>query len=202
MIYVALLKGINVGGHQPVAMADLRSMLTALRFENVRSLLQSGNLVFEAPKRKPFDLERDLEAEARRRLRLDRTIMVRTAAEWLRLVADNPFPREAARDPARMTVTFLKSAPSAARIAALERVMTGPETARVIGPHAYIWYPEGIGRSALAGTVVEKALDTAGTNRNWNTIFEAFGDAAMTPFGQRSASEPRDRSEPSKRGSG
>src|SRR5438445_4326 len=98
--YIALLRGINVGGHNQVSMADLRALLTQLGFADVRSLLQSGNLVFGANGRTATQLERLLDAEAEKRLGLQTDFFVRTAKEWKDVVAHNPFSKEAARDPA------------------------------------------------------------------------------------------------------
>jgi len=97
--YVALLRGINVGGHKPVAMADLRDLLTQLGLADARSLLQSGNLVFGANGRTAAQLERLLEAEAEKRLGLQTDFFIRTAKEWKGVVAHNPFRKEATRDP-------------------------------------------------------------------------------------------------------
>src|SRR5574341_1527206 len=97
--YIALLRGINVGGHKLVAMADLRDLLTRLGFADARSLLQSGNLVFRSEKRTAAQLERLLQAEVEKRLRLRTEFFVRTAAEWKALVARNPFREAAERDP-------------------------------------------------------------------------------------------------------
>src|SRR5262245_5826477 len=97
-LYAALLRGINVAGHAKVAMPDLRDLLSGLGFVNPRSLLQSGNLVFETNRQTAGELERLLEQEAARRLELRTDFLVRTAAEWAGVVDGNPFPDEAARD--------------------------------------------------------------------------------------------------------
>jgi uncharacterized protein (DUF1697 family) len=91
-IHVALLRGINVGGHQQVAMAELRSMLTKLGFRDVQSLLQSGNVVFSGDGRSSADLETLLETEARKRLRVDIHFIIRSAEEWNTIVTRNPIP--------------------------------------------------------------------------------------------------------------
>ncbi len=170
--HVALLRAINVGGHNPVAMADLRGLLAEEGFADVRSLLQSGNLVFRSDGRAAAELEQALEAAAIARLGLRTEFLVRTAAEWDAIVAGNPFPAEAACDPGRLLVMFLKEAPGANDIAALQAAITGPEVVRAAGKQAYIVYPAGIGRSRLTSTLVEKKLATRGTGRNWNTVLK------------------------------
>ena len=171
-VHVALLRAVNVAGHQPVAMADLRDFLTRLGFADVRSLLQSGNLVFRGGTRTGAALERWLEAEAAKRLALQTAFLVRTAAEWRAVVARNPFPEEAERDPARLVVVFLRDAPPAKAVRALQAAITGRETVRATGAHAYIVYPDGQGRSRLTAAVIEKHLGTRGTARNWNTVLK------------------------------
>jgi len=170
--YVALLRGINVGGHKKVAMADLRDLLTRLGLADARSLLQSGNLVFRGDGRSPAQVERLLESEARRRLGLETVFFVRTAEEWNAVLESNPLRKEAERDPARLLVVFLKDAPGAAHVKALAEAIAGPEVVRARGRHAYIFYPAGIGRSRLTHALIEKRLGTHGTGRNWNTVLK------------------------------
>ena len=177
-IYVALLRGINVGGHKQVAMADLRTFLTDLGFVDPRSLLQSGNLVFRGAARTGARLERLLEAEAATRLGLRTDFMVRTAEEWRDVVARNPFHEAAERDPSHLVVMFLKAAPKPQVVKALQAAITGPEVVRVRGRHAYITYPASIGRSRLTTAVIESKLGTRGTGRNWNTVLKLMALAS------------------------
>ncbi|HLH22974.1 MAG TPA: DUF1697 domain-containing protein [Chloroflexota bacterium] len=170
--YVALLRGINVGGHAKVAMADLRDLLAGLDLRDVRTLLQSGNVVFRADDVAAADLEHLLEQETAQRLGFCPDYLVRTADEWADVVARNPFAAEAERDPSHLLVMFLKQAPSAAAVAALQAAITGPEVVHAEGRHAYVTYPEGIGRSRLTGTLIESKLGTRGTGRNWNTVLK------------------------------
>lgn len=176
--YLAFLRAINVAGHQPVAMADLRAMLSALGFEEPQSLLQSGNLVFRGPPRSVARLERALEAQATDHLGLDTDFFVCTARDWEGVIARNPFSKEAARDPGRLLVMVLKAAPEAKDLSALESAITGPEVLRADGRYAYIVYPNGVGRSRLTNALIEKKLHTRGTGRNWNTVLKLGALAA------------------------
>jgi uncharacterized protein (DUF1697 family) len=170
--YLALLRGVNVGGHKSVAMADLRGMLTHLGFEDAQSILQSGNLVFRSRARPGAQLERSLETESKARLALETDFFVRTATEWKAVVARNPFREEARRDPGRLVVMLLKAAPAAQDVKALQAAITGPEVVRADGTHAYIVYPNGIGRSRVTNVLIERTLGTRGTGRNWNTVLK------------------------------
>lgn len=176
---IALLRGINVGGNKKVAMADLRDLAAGLGLTDARTLLQTGNLVFgSAGRGGDAALERRLEAEARAKLSLDTQFFVRTAAEWKRVVQQNPFGDEAERDPAHLVVWFLKSAPGAAQARALQAAIMGRELARVVGREAYLVYPDGIGRSKLTAAVLDRALGVRGTGRNWNTVLKLAASAA------------------------
>lgn len=183
--YIALLRGVNLAGHKTVAMADLRKLLAGLRFTNPQSLLQSGNLVFESDARNTAQLERLLETEANKRMHLQTDFFVRTAKEWAAVVAANPFPAEAKRDPAHLVAVALKTAPDAAAAKALQAAIKGRETVRVKGAHAYIVYPDGIGRSKLTTAVIDKHLGTRGTARNWDTVLKLAALSASPATGAR-----------------
>jgi uncharacterized protein (DUF1697 family) len=176
--FIALLRGINVGGNKPVAMAALRDLLDKLGFDDTRSILQSGNLVFRVsgagvPARHGFGgLESMLEAEAGKRLGLQADFLIRTAKEWRSIVARNPFRAQAERDPSHLVVMFLKSVPQAGDIKAAHDAIVGRETLRADARQLYIVYPDGIGRSRLTNVLLEKKLGTRGTARNWNTVLK------------------------------
>lgn len=172
MIYLALLRAINLGPHNKVAMADLRELLLGLDLEQPRSLLQTGNLVFGAERQSPAGLERLLETEAERRLHLRTDFFVRTAKEWRALIAANPYPDEAVRDPSHLIVMFCKESVGPAAVVALQAAIRGRERVAAAGRQAYITYPDGIGRSRVTNTVIEKKLGTRGTGRNWNTVLK------------------------------
>jgi uncharacterized protein (DUF1697 family) len=171
-VQIALLRGINVGGHQAVAMSDLRDLLTQLGFEGARSLLQSGNLVFRGDARTGGELERLLETEAETRLRVHADFLIRSAKEWREIVVRNPFRKEAERDPSHLVVMFLKAAVNAKDVKAVQAAIAGPEIVHADGKHLYIVYPDGIGRSRLTNALIEKKLGIRGTARNWNTVLK------------------------------
>ena len=171
-IFLALIRGINVGGHKMIAMADLRDLLTKLGFTEARSLLQSGNLIFQAQKKTTAQLENLLEKETEKRLGLEASFFVRTPAEWESLIAQNPFRKEAERDPGHLIVLFLKNAPDAGNVDALRAAISGREVIQAIGNHAYVVYPDGTGRSRLTNALIEKKLGTRATGRNWNTVLK------------------------------
>ena len=170
--YIALLRAVNLGSHNKVSMADLRALLATLGMKNPRSLLQSGNLVFESAARATAPLEKALEAGAEKQLGLATDFFVRTGPEWQQVIADNPFPREARLDPGHTILMCLKDAPAPAAVKALSDAIKDREVVRASGRHAYFLYPDGMGRSRLTMTLIEKKLGTTGTARNWNTVLK------------------------------
>ena len=168
--YVALLRAVNVAGRNPIAMSALRELAAQMGLDGPRTLLQSGNLVFGSAARQTRDLERLLESETSARLSLETDFMVRSAADWQAIVDGNPFPREARNDPGHLLVMVFKQAPRAADVKALRAAIVGREVVEAVGTHAYLVYPDGIGRSRLTTALIERTLGTRGTCRNWNTV--------------------------------
>jgi len=170
--YVAVLRAINLGAHNRIAMADLRAMCAKLDLANARTLLASGNVVFESRLSSSEKLERLLEDASTEHLGVTTDYFVRSAAEWQAVIDANPFPAEASTDPARLVMMCLRDAPSAAQVKALQASIKGRETVRARGKHAYFVYPDGQGRSTLTIATIEKMLGTRGTARNWNTVLK------------------------------
>ena len=152
-------------------MSDLRGFLAKLGLAEPRTLLQSGNVVFGSDAR-AGELERLLETEAEKRLGLRTEFFVRSAQEWRDAIAGNPFREAAASDPSHLVVMFLKKAPDAKSVMALQASITGPEVVRSEGRQAYIVYPAGIGDSRLTASVIDRMLGIRGTGRNWNTVLK------------------------------
>jgi len=166
--HIALLRGVNVGGRKAVSMAALRGFAAEIGLSDPRTLLQSGNLVFQSDAA-PAELEARLEAEAERRLGLTTRFMVRTAAAWDAILAANPFGEAAERDPSHLVVMALKGAPDGAAVEALSAAIPGRETLAAHARELYIVYPDGMGGSKLTGALIERRLGLQGTARNWNT---------------------------------
>lgn len=172
MKYIALLRAVNIGSHNKVAMSDLRELLTTLGLKNGQSLLQSGNLVFESEGRTAAQLEALLEKEAEKRLGLKTPFFVRSATEWQDLTAANPFPKEAKADPGHLIALITRAAPERGAVTALQAAIKGREIVKAVGRCAYIVYPDGVGTSRLSGAILDKTLGTSGTGRNWNTVLK------------------------------
>jgi uncharacterized protein (DUF1697 family) len=167
---VAFLRAVNVGGTAKIAMAALKALAEEIGLSSPETLLQSGNLVFEAGTKSAGALEKLLEREIAGRLGVETDVMVRTAKDLQATIARNPFPKEANSDPGFVHVHFLKAPASAAQVAALSAAIKGREAVKSAGREVFLHYPDGAGRSKLTGAVVERHLGARGTSRNWNTV--------------------------------
>ena len=170
--YVALLRAVNIVGRNRVAMSELRALAERLGMKEVRTLLQSGNLLFRGGGSDAARIERLLERETKKALGVETDFFVRTAAEWSGVVAANPFKAEAKSDPAHLLLMCLNDAPAPDAVRALEAAIRGRERLRVQGRHAWLVFPDGVGPSKLTSALIERKLGTRGTARNWNTVLK------------------------------
>jgi uncharacterized protein (DUF1697 family) len=167
--HIALLRGINLGPNRRVAMADLRALCEKLGYEDVRTYVQSGNVVLTS-KGSPRTVERELERAIAAELGVETDVVVRTRDELDDVVAHNPFPQAAAEDPKRLQVSFLSGKADAAFVRELARQDFGSEEFTVTGREIYAWHPDGMQRSKLARALGDKRLGVTATARNWNTV--------------------------------
>lgn len=170
-IQIALLRGINVGGRNMLSMSGLRDFFSALGFADTKTLLQSGNIVFQC-KSAGSALESRLESETNKRFGISVDYVIRSATELQKTITRNPFPTEAANDPSHLLVMMLKKAAKARDVESLQAAIKGPEVLRADGKQLYLYYPEGIGRSKLTNTMIERIVGVRGTARNWNTLLK------------------------------
>lgn len=170
--HIGLLRAVNLGPHNRVAMKELCALLAKLGMHEPRSLLQSGNVVFGSVVKSTAQLESVLETAVAKRLGVETDFFVRTAKEWQAIIAGNPFPKQAKDGPGYLILMCLKDAPDAAAVTALQQAITGREVVRAGSRHAYFVYPDGIGRSKLTIKLIEKKLGSSGTARNWNTVLK------------------------------
>lgn len=165
---IALLRGINLGSHRRVSMGALRDLLTGLGYGDVRTLLQSGNVVLTSDA-VPECLQRDLESHIAGRFGVESKVLVRTRDEMADVVQRSPL-REVATDPRRYQVSFLARELHPDSMRELTTVDGAPEQFVVSGREIYAWHPEGIGRSPLAKLLADGHLGVTATARNWSTV--------------------------------
>jgi uncharacterized protein (DUF1697 family) len=149
-------------------MGELRELLEGLGCENVRTLLQSGNVVLTSSK-KPASVEQELEKAIADEFGVESKVVVRSRDELADVVKRNPFEK-VAKDPKRFQVSFLSAEPQAAVVKELSAAYVAPEQVVCSGREIYAWHPDGIQRSPLAKLLTDKRLGVTATARNWNTV--------------------------------
>jgi uncharacterized protein (DUF1697 family) len=166
--HVVLLRGINLGARNRIAMSELREALAAAGYEDVRTYLQSGNVVLsrDAP---PEQVARDCERRIANRFGLEIPVVVRSRDELAKVVRRDPLG-EVAVEPRRYQVTFLAGELRPEVERKLAAAAAGQERFVVIGREVYAWHPDGIGRSKLATLLAGEGLGVTATARNWATV--------------------------------
>jgi uncharacterized protein (DUF1697 family) len=174
---IALLRGINLGSHKRVGMGPLRELLVRLGYGDVRTYLQSGNVVLTSPA-SPERLQRELEQQIAEELGLETRVLVRTRDELADVIERDPLAG-VADNPRRYQVSFLSAEPDAEVVRELGRVDVAPERFVVSGREIYTWHPDGIQRSKLNKVLSDRSLGVVATARNWNTVTKllALADA-------------------------
>jgi uncharacterized protein (DUF1697 family) len=169
--YVALLRGINVGGKNKLPMADLSAMFTAVGCSAVQTYIQSGNVVFEAPAAVAGGAAALVAQAIADRFGYRIPVVLRTAAELAAVALENPLLAKGA-DPSVLHVVFLAGAPAASRVAALDPNRSPPDELLVRGREIYLACPNGIARTRITNAYLDATLATTSTLRNWRTVLE------------------------------
>jgi uncharacterized protein (DUF1697 family) len=165
--YVALFRGINVGGKHILPMVELRDILTSLDCENVRTYIQSGNAVF-ASSAKASTLSNNIKDAINERFGFAAQVLLLTVERFRKIAAANPFP-DAEKTPKYLHVAFLTDEPNAPDLDALND-LKAPSERFLLGDNVfYLHAPDGIGRSRLAANV-DRHLGVSTTGRNWRTV--------------------------------
>jgi uncharacterized protein (DUF1697 family) len=165
---VVLLRGINVGSRNRISMPELREALEDAGYDDVRTYLQSGNVVLTSPG-SAKKVARDCERLIADRFGLEIGVVARTRNELAKVVKRNPLAR-VAKDPKRYQVSFLERKPTAKIVRELESVADDREEVVSIGREIYAWHPAGVARSKLWAQLAGKNLGVTATARNWTTV--------------------------------
>ena len=166
--HILLLRGINLAARNRIAMADLRGVLEDANFDDVRTYLQSGNVVV-ASKAKSDDVARKTERLIAKHFGLDTAVVARSRAQVAKIVERNPL-QKVAKNPKRYQVSFLASKPGRDVIERVEAAAEPPEQVVAIGREIYAWHPETIARSRLWTLLAGQKLGVIATARNWTTV--------------------------------
>ena len=167
--FVALLRGVNVGGNNAIPMSALCSLCHEIGYGNVQSYIQSGNLVFSAAGSQPA-LEAELEAEIERRFGLSIPVVVRAAADWHSYVQNSPFPEASRAEPNRVMLALSKRPPKLNAAHDLCERATNGERVIQAGDALLIHFPGGVAKSKLTPSLLDRVVGSSVTMRNWRTV--------------------------------
>ncbi|ETT78811.1 DUF1697 domain-containing protein [Paenibacillus sp. FSL R7-277] len=168
--YIALLRGINVGGNKIIKMQELKAMFEALKYEHVRTYIQSGNVVFESEALTGDGLAEMISGKIQETFGFEVPVIIRSLEELEAAIAGNPFPQSEPEAYKRLYVSFLAAEPAAEALEKLRPYEDGADKVRVIGKELYAFYEVSVSESPLFKVSFDKLLGTALTARNWNTL--------------------------------
>ena len=172
--YIALLRGINIGPHKRIKMEALQRSLRELGFADVKTYIQSGNVVFKTATTDTTRLANKIEKKLLSAFGFPVPAIVRTPSELHQLVQKNSFLKEAGIDTSKLHVTFLSGSPEKAVLKSLDTIAAGPDRARWNEKEIYLHCPNGYGETKLSNGALEKALTVTATTRNWKTVTKLY----------------------------
>lgn len=168
--YIALLRGINVSGHNKIKMAELKQLFVNLGFNEVTTYIQSGNVIFQSEQIIISKIEQQIIEQIKQEFGHTINVLVLKKEDLSKIFISNPFLENKKIDIKSLYVTLLKDNYFVEGIKQLEPFLTNNEEFRIIDNCAYIYYPNGAGNSKLTTNLFEKKLKTTATARNWRTI--------------------------------
>jgi uncharacterized protein (DUF1697 family) len=183
-VLISLLRGINVGGAHLIRMEALREIYGSLGLKDVRTHLQSGNVVFRAGAAGVRQLPAKIESAIEKSVGFRPAVILRTPAELREAVAKNPFAGREGIHPGKLLVTFLPADPAKDAHEKLRALPPVPEEVHLAGRELYIYFPDGMGRPKLKIAMVDRAIGTVGTGRNWNTVTKLLEIAEQMESGR------------------
>jgi uncharacterized protein (DUF1697 family) len=168
-IYISMLRGINVGGHNQIKMDALRDLYASLKLENPQTYVQSGNVIFRAKEKNEAQLKNKIQDAIEKKFKFRPEIILRSTGEMRKALAASPFAKRNL-EPAKILVTFLTAEPAGETQPVLDSLKHHPEELHLIGRELYIYFPNGAGKSKLPWSQVERLFKVTGTARNLNSV--------------------------------
>lgn len=168
-VLISMLRGVNLGAHNRIKMEALRAMYQSLKLEDARTYVQSGNVIFRTKEKNTAKLATKIQDAMEKTFQCRPEVILRTTEELRQAIARTPFEERRNLEPAKILVTFLAGVPAEAH-ATLDRLKSYPEELHLIGRELYMYFPNGVGKSKLPWSSVEKLLKVTGTARNWNSV--------------------------------
>jgi uncharacterized protein (DUF1697 family) len=170
--YIAILRGINVSGHNIIKMDALKALFEKLGFQQVKTYVQSGNIVFKGNEENADALANKISSRIKKEIGYDVPVIVLTSDTLRQITAENPFPGQPGKDDSYFHVTFLSEKPTQADIEAIQAKKQGEEELAFTGRAVYLYCPLGYGKSKLTNNLIEAKLKVGATTRNWRTTLK------------------------------
>lgn len=167
---IAMLRAVNLGGHNRVKMDALCSLCTALKLRDPQTYVQSGNVVFRTSEKNLARVAERIADGIERDFGFRTEVIVRSTAEMGDVVARNPFAKRRGIEPGRLLVLFFSGDPGRGARETILTVKAESEELHLDGRELYIYFPNGQGRSKVSTAAIERMLKTPGTGRNWNSV--------------------------------
>jgi uncharacterized protein (DUF1697 family) len=168
-ILISMLRGVNLGSHNRIKMDDLRALYESLELHDARTYLQSGNVIFRTQEKNSTELAKKMQQAIGKKFGFHPAVILRTIKELRRSLDSNPFRNRRDIEPSKLLITFLAAEPAAEAQATLRNLRIQREELHLIGRELYIYFPDGIGKSKVPWSSVEKLLKITGTARNLNS---------------------------------
>lgn len=169
--YIALLRGINVGGKRKVLMADLKTLFSKLGLSNCATYIQSGNVIFETERTEDnLKLADQIEQAIVDRYEFEVPVMVRTYNEWKQVISENPFSTDKSISIDRLHLTLLNEVPEAELTNKLKEMEFGDDQFKIIGQHIFLCCTDKYSKTKMTNSLFEKKLKCKATTRNWKTV--------------------------------
>jgi uncharacterized protein (DUF1697 family) len=169
-ILISMLRGVNLGPHNRIKMDDLRALYESLELHDARTYVQSGNVIFRTREKNPTKLAKEMKEAIGRKFGFHPEVILRTVKELRRSLEANPFRNRRDIEPSKLLITFLAAEPAAEAETTIRNLRVQREELQLIGRELYIYFPDGIGKSKVPWSSVEKLLKVTGTARNLNSV--------------------------------
>ncbi|GAB3906556.1 DUF1697 domain-containing protein [Larkinella knui] len=170
--YIAILRGINVSGQKRIAMNELKSLFEELNCRDVKTYIQSGNVIFNHTSVDDQQQAREIERKLVQKYTFQVPVLVRSQSEWAHIAAHNPFLKETGIEIDKLHVTFLSEVPSAVNSDKIKDLQFGKDRFILAGKEIYVNCPSGYGTTKLSNSFFENKLKVTATTRNWKTVNE------------------------------
>lgn len=176
-VVISMLRGVNVGPHQRIKMDALRALYESLKLDNVRTFIQSGNIIFRSKEKNLPALAKKIQTAIGGEFGFRPEVILRTTDELRQAIAASPFAKRRDVEPAKLLITFLVAEPGPEARSNLLGLKSHPEELHLKGRELYIYFPNGMGKTKLPWSSVEKLLKTTGTARNLNSAVKMLAIA-------------------------